>query len=402
MKKSLFTLLVITQLLGFAGSVHAQFSPPLSVTPVVIDEKAQERDILKESIIIKNNTTHVLQLYPSVNDINTQLGEQAYARATNSEELSNSLANWIELTRGMIELLPGEEKTIPFLIRVNLSAVAGAYHAQISLTQGGTRAEADSKPALVVVMVNVEVKANIKELLQLNTFSTGTIFFSGDDVMFNYKLQNIGNQDLHPTGQIHIFNRRGEEVASVEVNKDSKTVSPEQVSELASVWSAAQGFGRYKAMLTVGYGAAQTATVQDTVFFWVVPWKQMLSVFAVSLIIIVVLALQFHSWLERRHLYKFAYAGLLNEDTVKKIHGTDRPFITPPVLPAMPEIARLEHKSLKDVLRKEVMPQEQGSSIDLKQLRPQASLVVRASQPLPVSSTTAELSGNVISLKKPS
>ncbi len=435
MKKTLFTFLLCIPLLSFS-SAHAQNSS-LSVTPVVIDEKAQARDILKESITIKNTTSHVLQVYPSVNDINAELGEQGYTRATDSSGLSNSLANWIEISRGVVQLSPGEEKAIPFLVRVNMNAASGAYHAQISLTEGGTRAEADSKPALGVVMVNVEIKADIKELLQLNTFSTGNIFFSGDDVLFNYKLQNIGNQELQPKGEVHIYNRQGVEVANVPVNHEGKTISPDQVTELASVWSAANGFGRYKAMLTVDYGSALTATVQDTVFFWVVPWKQMLAMFIVSLAIIVVLALQFHSWLERRHLYKFADAGLLNDEAIKKIHGDDMDSISALVMtpvqklkqseelltpqlekkhftifsrstakeesfaPVIPEEARLEHKSLKDVLRKDVVPHPNGSSIDLKQLRPQVSKpVIKVSQQAQ-SSTKAEISGNVISLKKP-
>ena len=417
MKKHLLLLTICFELCGlFALPAHAQTSSDLSVTPVVIDEKAKPRDILKESVMIKNNTNHVLQLYPSVNDINTQLGEQGFARADNSIALSDSLANWIELSRGMISLGPGEEKAVPFIIRVNLNAVPTTYHAQISLTAGGTRAEADSKPALGVVMVNVEIQADIKELLQLNKFTTDNVFFSGDDVLFNFQLQNIGNQQLEPKGQVHIYNRNGEEVATVDVNKDGKSISPDQVAQMASVWSAANGFGRYKALLTVDYGSSQTATVQDTVFFWIVPWKQMLMLFVVSLIIIVFLALQFHNWLERRHLYKFAHAGLLNEDTIQKLHGSEEvrpvplPIPPPEVSEPRPVVTPVEHelatpkRSLKEVLTKEEAPKIQGGAIDLKQLRSQARVSASVPESVPtrvVSTAKAEVHGNVISLKKP-
>lgn len=422
MKKHLFVLTICLELSGlFALPAHAQTSPDLVVTPVVIDEKVKQRDIVKESIMVKNNTNHVLDLYPSVNDINPQLGEQGFSRADDSTALSDSLANWIELSRGEIQLGPGEEKAVPFIIRVNMNAVANSYHAQISLTAGGTRAEADSKPPLGVIMVNVEVQADIKELLQLNKFTTDNIFFSGDDVLFNYQLQNIGNQNLAPKGQVHIYNRKGEEVATVDVNKDGKVISPDQVSQLASVWSAANGFGRYKALLTVNYGSSQTATVQDTVFFWIVPWKQMLLLFTISLIIIVFLALQFHNWLERRHLYKFAHAGLLNDDTIQKLHGVDplpvtpimsdpRPVAAPaPAAPkaVVPESVESKHRSLKEVLVKEESPKAPGHAIDLTQLRTRASVTTSSSTPTHVDqtvrtqSTKAEVHGNIISLKKP-
>ena len=422
MKKHLFVLTICLELSGlFALPAHAQTSPDLVVTPVVIDEKVKQRDIVKESIMVKNNTNHVLDLYPSVNDINPQLGEQGFSRADDSTALSDSLANWIELSRGEIQLGPGEEKAVPFIIRVNMNAVANSYHAQISLTAGGTRAEADSKPPLGVIMVNVEVQADIKELLQLNKFTTDNIFFSGDDVLFNYQLQNIGNQNLAPKGQVHIYNRKGEEVATVDVNKDGKVISPDQVSQLASVWSAANGFGRYKALLTVNYGSSQTATVQDTVFFWIVPWKQMLLLFTVSLITIIFLALQFHNWLERRHLYKFAQAGLLNDDTIQKLHGVDplpvapimsdpRPVAAPaPAAPnaVAPESIESKHRSLKEVLVKEESPKAPGHAIDLKQLRTQASVTTSSSTPtyvdptVRIQSAKAEVHGNIISLKKP-
>ncbi len=396
--------------------VHAQTSPDLTVTPVVIDEKAKARDILKESITVKNNSNHVLELYPSVNDINSQLGEKAFTRANDSQALSDSLANWIELSRGMVQLSPGEERSIPFIIRVNINAVAQSYHAKISLTEGITRAEADSKPALGVVMVNVEVQADVHELLQLNKFTTDNIFFSGDDVLFNYQLQNIGNQNLLPKGQVHIYNRNGQEVATIDVNKDSKSISPDQTSQLVSVWSAANSFGRYKALLTVDYGSSQTATVQDTVFFWVIPWKQMLILFIVSLITVVGLAVYFHNWLERRHLYRFAHAGLLNEDTLKKITTFEPlPLAQPQILrqsemtqkattPPPAESVKSEHRSLKEVLQKEEKPTVYGSAINLKEMRASTALA-----PVPQAHARpeawvdkAQVHGHIISLKKPS
>ena len=432
MKKTLLLMCIALQTFCGTAFVHAQTSPDLHVTPAVIDEKVKPRDILKESIMVKNNSTHVLQLYPSVDDINSQAGNQGFTRANDETTLANSLANWIELSRGVVQLGPGEERAIPFIIRVNLGAQPNSYHALIKLTEGGTRAEADSKPFLGTVTVNVEVQADIKELLQLNKFTTDSIFFSGDDVLFNYQLQNIGNQNLQPKGQIHIYDRKGTEVAAVEVNHEGKTISPEQASQLASVWSAANGFGRYKALLTVDYGSGQVASVQDTVFFWVVPWKQMLMVFTVSLTIVVILALQFHNWLERRHLYNFAHAGLLNEDTIKKINATEEESL-PNVEPSMsgvvdpkqkrrlnpfvrrtstvvPEVSihmphtemPQEHKSLKEVLHKEEMQKTYGGAIDLKQLRIQAKIQPEQAKTRVTlaPATKVEVTGNVISLKK--
>ena len=313
----------------FPPQVFGDEAKGLTVTPAVVDEKASARDILNKSITIQNTTSRKLMLYPSVNDVNPEAGEQAFAPASGSQGLSNSLANWIELSRGVIEISPGETKQIPFVIHVNLSAVPNMYHAQVSFFEGGDRSDAESRTPAGSVIVNLEVKSDAKEILQLKKFSTDNVVFTGDDVIFKYQVQNIGNLDLHPSGEISIYNRRGEEIASLDVNKEGRTVSPDQSSQLASVWNGVQGFGRYKALLTVNYGS-QTAAVTDTVFFWVIPWKQLLGLFVVSMIAIIFLALYFQRWFEDRHLNKLAHAGLIKHEVLAHL----LPTVAPGVLPA--------------------------------------------------------------------
>ncbi len=284
------------------------FAAGLTTTPVVVDDKAKARDILRRSITIQNASDHKLFLYPSVNDIHPANGAVPFVSAQTSSDRTDSLANWIELSRGMIEINPGEEKTVPFVIRVASNAAAGTYHAAITFGQGGDRASAEATPPLSTVTVNVEVQDDVKEFLQLDKFTTDKLFFSGDDVLFNFQLENIGNQELQPKGEIRIYDRKGSEVASVEVNSDGKKFSPDQMLQLASVWSAARGFGRYKAFLNIDYGSSQVASVQDTVYFWILPWQQLLGLFIATLIAVVWLALYYHRWLEQRHREKFGLA----------------------------------------------------------------------------------------------
>ncbi len=302
---------IVSALLTFSApyAYAVQQTPELDVTPVVIDEKGKPRDILKQTIKIINTSERKLNLYPSVNDVHKVEGKQEFVAAQTGDDRKDSLANWIELSRGVIDLGPGEEKEIPFVIRINVTAVVGSYHATISFTEGGARDAADTKPPLGEITVNVEVQDDVKEIMQLNKFGTDSFFLSGDDVLFSFNVENIGNQELQPKGEVRIYNRRGEEVAAVPVNSDGKTISPSQMAQLASVWSGAEGFGRFKAFLTVDYGKVQTASVQDTVYFWIVPWKQLLMLVVVTALMLLVFAFYFHRWFEVRHLAKLAHAG---------------------------------------------------------------------------------------------
>lgn len=333
-----FFLCVISFTTLIPFSVFAENSGELSVTPVVIDEKAKARDILKESITLVNKSDHKLTLYPSINSVSSVDGRQDYSAAPTASDEASSLARWIELSRGVIELGPGEERTIQFIIRVNLNATPGAYHALISFSNGSTRDQAEARGSIANVTVNVDVQADIKEVMQLNKFTTDNVVFSGDDVLFKYQLQNIGNQELQPKGEIRIYNRRGEEVASVDINGENKVVSPDQVAQLASVWSAKNGFGKYKALLNVDYGKSQMASVQDSVYFWVVPWKQLLALSIISLITIIFFALYFHRWIEERHLSKLALAGLLKVEAVA--HGMTEPQAPIPVPVPEPTVSQ--------------------------------------------------------------
>ncbi len=286
---SRFFSLLAALLIAFLplASVHAEGD--LGLTPVIISEKAKSRDISKQTLTLTNTSERKLNLFPTVHDVSAKEGDQGFELAGDSGERSTSLANWIELSRGVIELGPGEEKIIPFVIRVNLAAEPGMYHAKIFFSEGSTRTDAEALPPLGEVLVTIEVLPDIKEVLQLNKFFTDSIFLSGDDVLFNFQIENIGNQNLKPTGEIRIYDRSGAEVASIPVNTDGTSFSPEQKAQLASVWAGAEGFGKYKAFLNLDYGDSQRASVQDTVFFWIVPWKQLGLTFIIGAMLVVFL-----------------------------------------------------------------------------------------------------------------
>ena len=314
----------------------AHAAPPivLTATPVIIDEKVKPQDILNESITITNTSDHKLSLYPSVSDISTTTGEQAFQYAFTGPQAAGSLSNWIELSRGVIDLNAGEEKTVPFVIQVPRDTPVGSYHALISFASGSTRDQAVAAGSLAEVTVNAELQADIKEIMQLKSFSTDNVVFTGDDALFKYQLQNIGNQPLDPKGEIRIYDRQGEEVASVNVNNEGKVVSPDQVSQLASAWNSVNGFGKYKAVIDVDYGTVQPASAQDITYFWVIPWKQVLIASIVSLIGLILLAVYFEQWFRDWHLSKFAAAGLLKNEVAAEFAP---PKFVSPAAPMRPD-----------------------------------------------------------------
>lgn len=245
----------------------------VNVVPVVANEKAQPRDIIKKELILTNNTDTRRTVYISVRNIDPETGDQVFDQPGDSD-LSVSLANWIEITRGAIELSAGESRKIPYLIHVNLTAEPGSYFARIGFHEGGNKEQARASETNTELILNVEVESDARERLQLGTFMTDKNVVLGGSVGFSYLLENIGNRLVEPRGSIRIFNRRGEEVGSIPVNASGEAITPENKRQLAAAWETSGRFGKYKAFLDLEYGEEQLASVQDTLYFWVFPWKE--------------------------------------------------------------------------------------------------------------------------------
>lgn len=281
-----------------------------SVSPLIFDEKAQPRDILKESIGVMNNSSErSINLYAFVNNVDPSAGMEGF-QSPSEADLGKSLANWIEISRGAVDLMPGEKRQIPLLIQINLRAAPGVYHAFVSFAEGSTRDEAERKiKEGISIAINVEILDDAKEALELKSFVSANTFVTGEKASFKYDIQNIGNRPLSPKGQVRIFNRSGEEVATLDVNQQGMSLDPNISGQLASAWDAGSRFGRYKAMLDVEYGNKTRGTLQDTVFFWLIPWKEMLAVFLSLGVVVLSLTMYWHNGYAISRRQKLAHAG---------------------------------------------------------------------------------------------
>ena len=308
MQRTLNTILGIVLLsLSIVPVVtSAQEGSAFSLTPVVVHEKAKAREILKKTLTLTNNSNRPFNLYASVNNLDTQVGLQEF-KVLSETDLSKSLANWIEITRGVIELAPGETRQVPYLVHVNLRAQPGLYHAKITFSEGPTRVDAEDSAYKSDLAITLEVLDDAKEHLQLGTFSPDKPFFSGSDASFSYTLENNGNRALSPRGELRIFNRKGEEVAAIEVNGDGKVLEPSTTDQLATAWGSAKRLGKYKAFLDVEYGETQRGSVQDTVYFWVFPWKEVLVIFVILAIATILGTLYLHNKYVRKPRHQYAH-----------------------------------------------------------------------------------------------
>ena len=206
-----------------------------SLTPMVANERAKPRDILKKELTLTNNTNQMLDVYLDVENIDPN-GGASQPVSPGVADLSVSLANWVEITRGVIELSPGESRKVPYLIHVNLSAKPGSYFARIRADTGPVRPQSANTTLDdgTYLMLNVEIADTTIERLHLGNFMANTSVVFSDSADFSYSVENVGNKNLEPRGTIRIFNRRGEEVGSIPLNANSEQVTPDDKKQMAA------------------------------------------------------------------------------------------------------------------------------------------------------------------------
>ncbi len=306
MRHYLLTL-VIALLLLLPGTSLAG----ATLTPAVIDLQGEARDILRGSVTLTNTFDHKVVFYPVVENIDQQTGRTIFVDPSRAD-FSTSLANWIEISRGGIELEAGESRTISFDVRVNLTARPGRYHATIAFPDGGNRPEAEGRLAgAAATTVNLELTEYIAEQLNIIRFAPTRRFFSGLPAEFVLEVQNTGDRPEALSGDLILYDRAGKEVATLRVNDEGRTIAKDATEVFRVRWSDGRPtLGQYKASIFLRYGASLGSEAQDVAFFWILPWMIVALAAIVFLGGVFALAWYFHLRYGRYHAAHLSPRGV--------------------------------------------------------------------------------------------
>ncbi len=272
------------------------------VSPAIIDEKASPGDILKYEIRIKNESAGPgkADIYAVVNDLNEESGSIEYEEVKDLRPEA-SIVRWIEFSRGVIELMPGEEKTEELQIDINSTAKPGKYFARIAFPSGSNRPKAEENlltKSFAQLLINIEIKENLIEKSQISAFVPLSTVFLTPPALFDIKLDNSGNSPVTPLGSVYIYDRRGREIAQIEANENAESVAAGETWEKRIAWQEVKGIGKFKAKLELEYGEKDKRDLQDAVFFWYFPWQFLLALFIATFLLLAILV----TWIFR-HSY---------------------------------------------------------------------------------------------------
>ena len=262
------------------------------VVPTIIDEQAKIRDIFTYTISINNYTDRKVDLYAVVNDISISDGKQEFITPSRLDR-QTSLARWIKISRGVIELGQGESKEVSLEINVSPDALPGKRYAMISFPAAPNRYAAEKAVGGVgsaQLLINLDVKEVIVEKAQISEFKASRNAYVQPPVIFNIAVQNFGNRDIAPQGKIYLYNRRGEEIKALPIDFSSQPIPPEATGELALEWNIDKQLGKIKAKVELEYGGGRD--LMDTIYIWLIPLPYLIG-FVFSAVIVIILLVIF-------------------------------------------------------------------------------------------------------------
>lgn len=102
-------------------------------------------------------------------------------------------------------------------------------------------------------------------------------------------IENSGDIESAPKGELIFYDSRGREVVAVPVNEAGETVSPNSEKTFTANIPFGDDFGRFKANVNLLYGENQTANLYDTTSFFMLPLHYLLMLIGFFTLLITVL-----------------------------------------------------------------------------------------------------------------
>jgi len=170
--------------------------------------------------------------------------------------------------------LSPKEKKIPLIVEVNPFAKNGMYHARVMFAEGATRDSASAGKDNGI-MLNMEVWKEKEERVSLRYFRPEKNIFWKSPVTFLYALENSGSEEIRPKGEIMVYDKKGKEIGALDLNLPA--IPPGKIYEGSRAWEKAWLFGTNKAILSLSYGSGSPKTLEDTIFFQMIPWQTLVA-----------------------------------------------------------------------------------------------------------------------------
>ena len=277
------------------NDVSAQGSSRITVSPLNFELTANPGDTVTNTVRISNPGSSVITIRMEVEDF-TVVGETGRVVVEPAETETYSLAGWVEVLPDLFTLQPGEQQAVEFSIKVPFNAEPGGHYGSILASTIAVTGEGFTGAAIaqkVGSLVLLSVSGDVIEELNVKEF-TAPGFLEFGPIPFVIRFENEGTIHVRPRGFVTITNWRGKKVVDLEFPQ--KNVLPDSTRRIEVTWDTKWLLGKYTATIVGSYGSSNNPITPWVLTFWVIPWKLLIGVTIVSLIVLLILFLTRRRW----------------------------------------------------------------------------------------------------------
>jgi hypothetical protein len=290
---------------GYATSVSA-----MTISPVRYEIQGNPGETLVKEMTIINEDSTSAMYYSSFANFEAQ-GETGSATFV---EPKDDIGTWMT-TDEQVSLLPGEQKTVSFSVKIPENAEPGGHFGVIfwgtspENNAEGKQLAVSAKTGLLVLLT---VNGAVKEGGGLLSFSTldNQFWYNSLPVSLIYRFQNSGGDRVKPLGEIKVRSFGFIPVKKLNANPVNGNILPNSTRKFTVDWvkyvepkdapivtGAIKNFfhravyqwrnfavGLYSANLNLTYGLLGQ-NVKKSVFFFVFPWQLLICLIVLFIIV---------------------------------------------------------------------------------------------------------------------
>lgn len=298
-RKIFLCLFVFFVLIGLFSTVKAQEATGVKIQPSLIEERVDPGQVYSSILRITNLDSETKTFYIIKRNISGISGLGTPVLAGEEEETGYEISSWIKVTQNSI-IIPGKETgEIPFSIEVPANASPGGHFGGIFVSFSPPRPKETGVAVgfQVGTIINLRISGEIFEEAQIREFRTDRAIYSKPEVKFITRVENLGNVLVRPRGPLEITDMFGRKVATLRINNEGAGVFPKTIRQFETDWKTEElVFGRYQVVMGLVYGEDGRKTISDTLSFWVLPLKIILSIVGgmLGLILTIVVFVRFY------------------------------------------------------------------------------------------------------------
>lgn len=291
-KVILISITFITTLYLSPVISYAQSSLGLSAIPPRLEITVKPGETITKTIKVRNESKVEKIVTTDIKDF-IVVDDSGTPIQVDNKDISNRWAasSWIQVSSEKLKLKPGETQSLSLTIIVPENALPGGHYAMILhspqndtfLSETGAVIQANVGTLLYITIPgNINESANVKDFFAPKFSEYGPIPFKAI-------LTNLSDIHIAPSASIDVTNFLGFKTATL--GFDSVNIFPYTSRELTTSLNRQLLFGRFKAQLSAAYGTSGQVTT-STIFFWVIPYRLIITLLAVMIIIILIVKLK--------------------------------------------------------------------------------------------------------------